>query len=326
MLSFLKKTWQDARKRVEEDDKVRASSSQTAAARAGVVDMPSIAEEFAAKLARRGLAVDFTPASLPIVDRVLTSVLKELAAMPGPDRKTPESHTCLKIAAYVGEVLRREEGGLWATGPEGLPLLDLGAHHAPVVNAVFALMTDGGIEMPDGPVDTVVAYYGQVSRTARGWLEGIVRGTHPSLESLQREMSTDSQLAQWLVGQAQLAVKTATTKWNASLDFTPQSLEAIETVLTQLHDRMKTATPAERPTDKQIETAAIMWGVYVGEVVRRHYGGGWAIGKPDGVLQLEIKDAKIFPIRKVQKRLLDGSADAIPHYFKAMRVALATNL
>jgi hypothetical protein len=138
--------------------------------------MPSIAEELATKLASRGLALVFTPASLPTVDRVLTSAIKELAAMPGPDRKQQESHTCLKIAAYVGEVLRREEGGMWATAPDALPFLDLGAHHAPIVNAVFALMTDGRIEMPDGPVDTVVAYDDHLSRAARGWLEGIVRG------------------------------------------------------------------------------------------------------------------------------------------------------
>src|SRR5258706_9009922 len=110
MLSFLKKAWQDARKRAEEDDQVRASSSQAAPGRACGVDMPSVAGEFATKLAGRGLALDFTPASLPLVDRVLTSAVKELALIPGPDRKTQESHTCLKIAAYVGEVLRREEG------------------------------------------------------------------------------------------------------------------------------------------------------------------------------------------------------------------------
>jgi len=189
MFDFLKKTWQGATKRArEEEDKARASSPQSAAPGAGVVDMmPSMAGEFATKLASRGLTLDFTPASLPSVDRVLASATKELAAMPDDDRKKgQESHTCLKIAAYVGEVLRREEGGLWATGPDGLPLLDLGAHHAPVVTAVFALMTDGWIGMPDGPVDTVVAYYDHVSLEARGRLDGIVRGTHPSLESLQQ--------------------------------------------------------------------------------------------------------------------------------------------
>ena len=29
-----------------------------------------------------------------------------------------------------------------------------------------------------------------------------------------------------------------------------------------------------------------MWGAYVGEVIRRHYGGRWAISKPEGVLQI----------------------------------------
>lgn len=62
MFDFLKKTWQGATTRArEEEDKARASSSQSAAPGAGVVDMmPSMAGEFATKLASRGLPLDFT--------------------------------------------------------------------------------------------------------------------------------------------------------------------------------------------------------------------------------------------------------------------------
>ena len=57
----------------------------------------------------------------------------------------------------------------------------------------------------------------------------------------------------------------------------------------------------------------------------RKDSGRWTISQPERVLQLEIKHARLCPVRKVQKRLLNGPADAIPLYFHAMRTALAEN-
>jgi hypothetical protein len=177
--------------------------------------------------------------------------------------------------------------------------------------------------MPGGPVNSLQAYVEGVSRASRTWLETVVRGRSESIESLQREMSDQGELAAWLVNETARAVVTARTKWTLALDFTPKSLEGVDQVLGHLHDLMKNAPANDRPTDKQTEAAAVAWGVYVGEVIRRHYGGKWAISQPEGVLQLEISGARVFPVRKVQKRLVDGPADAIPFYFNAMRSVLA---
>jgi hypothetical protein len=73
-------------------------------------------------------------------------------------------------------------------------------------------MTDGRVAFFDGVADSVVSYYDQASRMNASWLETAVRGHHPDLESLEREMSADAELARWLVGQSQVAVKTARTK------------------------------------------------------------------------------------------------------------------
>jgi hypothetical protein len=112
--------------------------------------MPGVAQEFVTRLSAEGLALDFTPASLAILDRVLATGKKQLAAMPLSERSTQESWACLNMGAYVGEVLRCEDGGVWTKGEDGLPRLDLGSHQAPVVAVVLGLINDGAVEMPGG--------------------------------------------------------------------------------------------------------------------------------------------------------------------------------
>jgi hypothetical protein len=322
MFESLKERWAEATKRVEEEKRSKELAARPAPTDPeGLPDMSRLARQFAANLTSKGLTLDMTPASMAILDKVLAGAKKELASMSGVERNTFENHAALNIGAYVGEVLRLQDGGHWTTGRDGLPGVDLGWHIVPAMTAVFGFLTRGSVDMPGGPVENLVTYYRVASALSREALESIVRGQHGTLEALEREMTDNAELARWLSGQAQLAVKTAKTKWNTSLDFTPASLQAVENVLAQLHDVLETAPPAERPTDQQIETAAKVWGVYVGEVLRRHIGGKWALS--EGVLQLEINTAQVYPLRKVQKRLVDGPGDAIPFYFQATKTLLA---
>ena len=328
MFDSLKKRWQEASARVDAENQAKELASRAAPGNAqDLPDMIGLARQFAATLSNKGLAVDFTPASLATVDRVLQSAKSELAAMSGvevADRKRLESHAALNLGAYVGEVLRSDEGGLWTKGPDGLPAVDLGWHVASPIAAALGLLTQGRIAMPSGFVETLVAYHQLISSLSRAELDDVVRGKHETMTRLQRDMSENAELATWLSTHAQIAVKTARTKWNALLDFTPASLQAVENVLAQLHDVLRTAPPEDRPTDQQIEMAAKIWGVYVGEVVRRHLGGKWTLS--EGVLQLDVNDARIFPLRKVQKRLIDGPGDAIPFYFNGLKAHLAGKL
>jgi hypothetical protein len=318
MYESLEERWADATKRVEEEKRAKEQAVRTAAGDPeGLPGMSALARQFAANLTSEGLTLDMTPASMAVLDRLLVATKKELASMPTGERNTFENHASLNIGAYVGEVLRLQEGGFWTKGRDGLPAVDLGWHIVPVMTAVLGFLTRGRVEMPGGPVETFAAYYRVASTLSREALEAIVRGPHATLEALEREMTDNSELARWLSGQAHLAVKTAKTRWNASLDFTPASLQIVENILAQLHDVLKTAPAAERPTDQQVETAAKMWGVYVGEVIRRHIAGKWALS--DGVLQLELNTAQAFPLRKVQKRLIDGPGDAIPFYFHTLK-------
>lgn len=321
MFEKLKKFGQEVQKRADEA-RARDEAKARETVSGGGSDMPTTAREFAANLGQAGVSLDFTPASLVRIDGLIAALLKKLPPANTPEGQAQRARACVNIAAYVGEVLRLHEGGIWVMGDDNLQYVDLGAHRLPVIHAIFGFMTDGRVAMPEGTADSVVSYYEQVSRANGSWLEDAVRGQHPDLASLEREMSADAGLAKFLSGQAQIAVKTARTKWELSLDFSAESLKQVEAVLGHLYDMAKAAPEHERPSEKQIEGASMAWGVYVGEVIRRHYGGKWELKKPEGVLQLTIKESALFPLRKVQKRLTNGPEDNVAFYFHAMKTVL----
>ncbi|HUQ88352.1 MAG TPA: hypothetical protein VM096_12385, partial [Vicinamibacterales bacterium] len=93
--------------------------------------------------------------------------------------------------------------------------------------------------------------------------------------------------------------------WGESIDFTQDSLEAIERLLGKMHNHYKFAAPGQGPNDEQLATTAKTWGIYIGEVIRRHYGGQWSVGE-DGVLALSIGETQVYPVAKARKRIVDG--------------------
>ncbi len=59
------------------------------------------------------------------------------------------------------------------------------------------------------------------------------------MSALRTAMTPDAKLAGWLVAQAQAAVKTAKLEWKESLDFSEDSLDAVERIMGKLHARSK---------------------------------------------------------------------------------------
>ncbi len=64
-----------------------------------------------------------------------------------------------------------------------------------------------------------------------------------------------------------------------------------------------------------------MWGAYLGEVIRRRYGGQWSTSA-DGILQVDLSGTSPQPIVKVRKRIVDGASDNIRVYFFAIPKAM----
>jgi hypothetical protein len=64
-----------------------------------------------------------------------------------------------------------------------------------------------------------------------------------------------------------------------------------------------------------------MWGGYVGEVIRRRWGGDWTTetaAQPGPVITLRVLGADIFPPAKVYKRIVNGSEDNVWHYYQIL--------
>lgn len=108
--------------------------------------------------------------------------------------------------------------------------------------------------------------------------------------------------------------------FNAQLDFSENSLMELETILAAL--------AREKPQDDLSETCKV-WGSYLGEVVRRRFGGEWSIetypGKQFATLTLNVNGNKLFPSIKVHRRLTEGDGDNVWEFYRKVKAKLGQN-
>ena len=62
---------------------------------------------------------------------------------------------------------------------------------------------------------------------------------------------------------------------------------------------------------------AAIFESYIGEVIRNKFGGNWREDK-NKVWILEIKGNKLFPLQKTFKRVTNGEADNLFHYYRVI--------
>jgi hypothetical protein len=285
--------------------------------------MPAQAAEFAQVCKGKGINLDYLPRTLPLVDRVLQGArgeVQQLTAKQDPQAPELKKKNAMWITAYLGEVIRRETGATWYDY-EDRALLDCGDYQADPATAVNDFFEQGKAHEGDLAIETTKAYCELICRMQRLWLDGTVLGNYESMSALRTAMTPEAKLAGWLVAQGQLAVKTAKLEWKESLDFSEDSLDAIERMMGKLHARSK--APGEGLAEEQLTQASNLWGTYVGEVIRRQYGGQWSTA-PDGVLQLALSGYTAQPMVKVRNRIVNGAADNIRFYFATVAKALSS--
>ncbi len=285
--------------------------------------MPALAAEFVQTCKAAGINLDSQLRTLPFVDMYLAGVrleAQQLAAGNEDERAALIIKNANWIGAYLGEVIRRETGGLWYEH-EGSPALDVGEQQVDPVATVRELFEQGRADFGDVKIETTKQYCEWVCRMQKQWIERTVLGTYESMAALRTSMAPDAKLAGLLLAQSQLAVQNARIKWAESLDFTADSLDAVERMLGKMHNLAKFAAPGAGPSEEQISAAATLWGVYIGEVIRRHYGGQWSMGD-DSVLALAVGETQAFPIAKARKRIVDGPTENVRYYFSSINKLL----
>jgi hypothetical protein len=266
--------------------------------------MSALAAEFVQGCKDAGINLDFQPRTLPLVDKYLAANRQDRDRLAKP------------MAAYVGEVIRRETGGAWYEH-KGEPALDVGEHQVDPQAAVVKLFEAGHAQFGTVKIETTKQYCEWVCRMQRQWLDKTLLGTYESMAALRTSMTPDAKLAGALVAQSQAAVHAGKLKWQETLDFTPDSLDPLERILSKVHNKVKYGAADARPSDDEIEQMVKLWGTYTGEVIRRHYGGLWSVGD-NGELMLSTGEATLFPIAKMRKRILDGPTENIRYYFTSV--------
>jgi len=132
--------------------------------------------------------------------------------------------------------------------------------------------------------------------------------THDSVESMVRAYS-------------QAAVELA-REFKAALDYTDNSVMEVEVILAQFSQDLTSSQP---PADEMDEMCKL-WGCYLGEVVRRRFGGEWGIetypGKQFATLTLNVGGNKLFPSMKVHRRLTEGDNDNVWTFYKMVKAKL----
>src|SRR5215467_10905778 len=113
----------------------------------------------------------------------------------------------------------------------------------------------------------------------------------------------------------------AARECGADLDYSENSLKELEGIFSRLEQRRDSSS-----TQEELEETCKMWGSYLGEVVRRRFGGAWSIetypGKRFATLTLSVGGSKLFPSIKVHRRLTGGESDNVWEFYKMVKARL----
>lgn len=301
------------------------SSNQPEPSRADLAEsMPAQANEFVQACKAKGVSLDYQLRTLPLVDKFISGVRAEVQQL--TVKKDPQAAELVTkhvgpVTAYLGEVIRRETGGNWYDF-DGRPMIETGEHQADPQPIVEGLLEHGRAQEGDVDVQSLKAYCDMVCRMQRVWLDGTVLGTYESMTTLRTSITPDAKLAGTIVAQSQAAVKTGKLTFGEALDFSSESLEGVERIMNKLHKQAKEAPADQKLTEAQIIELSKLWGIYVGEVIRRYYGGQWAM--VDGVPDLALGGKQSSPLAKVRKRIVDGPMENLKYFFQSIMKQLSS--
>ncbi len=135
----------------------------------------------------------------------------------------------------------------------------------------------------------------------------------------------DVDFAQVMSSAAEDAVCQARALYDVKLDYTEGSVQAVEAILERIYQSLPRGLGRlfrRAPSNKEIMDCALVLGAYLGEVMRRQWGGEW--GPPmaeisDVHATLHLPGPTVWPTAKVLKRLLNGAEDNVWLYYRVLK-------
>jgi hypothetical protein len=116
-------------------------------------------------------------------------------------------------------------------------------------------------------------------------------------------------LGAMMEGYAQAAVETAKTEYRQTLDYSAESINALDEIIVILSD-----TP-----EIDLDFESRLWGSYLGEIIRLRYAGSWEMTQyPGGQLAVpavEVRGSRLFPLMKIYRRLTIGEEEDLPTFY-----------
>ena len=111
----------------------------------------------------------------------------------------------------------------------------------------------------------------------------------------------------------------AARQFQVELDYSEESLQQVEAILGGLQSGAASAAPS----DAEAEDLCKVWGGYLGEVVRRRWGGEWVLGNYPGgnvlTVALSTPGGTVFPSMKIYRRLNQGATENVWLFYCMMR-------
>ncbi len=119
-------------------------------------------------------------------------------------------------------------------------------------------------------------------------------------------------LASMMAAYAEQAVYLAEKEYLRRLDYSEESIEALEEIASQV---------AQKVTSGEEEQQQVrLWGAYFGELLRKRYAGEWTItdypGGATAVPALELRGSRLFPLMKVYRRLSMGKEENLVTFYR----------
>lgn len=119
---------------------------------------------------------------------------------------------------------------------------------------------------------------------------------------------------------AEDAARLAAEQFGTPLDYSGESIAALEELLHALRETFPQDDAGHLAlgpgTQQQISVASSLFGAYLGEVLRRQFGGTWVVEPaPDApVVALQVGNEFLFPPTRVFQRLLEGAEQSVWDY------------
>src|ERR1700745_1772236 len=116
-------------------------------------------------------------------------------------------------------------------------------------------------------------------------------------------------LGAMMEGYAQAAIEVAKSDFRQALDFSSDSINALDEILVLLSESLE--------IDLDFESR--LWGSYLGEVLRQRYAGSWEMtqypGGEHAVPAVDVRGSRLFPLMKVYRRMTVGGEEDLRSFY-----------